>query len=111
MLPGSEGICREFSMTHPRQVSCCRSHWPRQATRRLRADSTASDEVSLTGSRRKCQGGPAARGSIMELRTRARWARCVAVVILGLVVAMPDARAQAVPPEQLVALMRQGGLV
>ena len=29
------------SMTHPRQVPCCRSHWPRQATRRLWADSTA----------------------------------------------------------------------
>ena len=29
------------SMTRPRQILCCRSHWPRQATRRLRADSTA----------------------------------------------------------------------
>jgi hypothetical protein len=28
-------------MTRPRQILCCRSHWPRQATRRLRADSTA----------------------------------------------------------------------
>jgi hypothetical protein len=28
-------------MTCPRQIVCCRSHWPRQATRRLRADSTA----------------------------------------------------------------------
>src|SRR5438552_12700074 len=29
------------SVTRPRQILCCRSHWPRQATRRLRADSTA----------------------------------------------------------------------
>src|SRR5262245_12857498 len=50
----------------------------------------------------------------MERRTRVRQcADCVAVAMLGLVVAAPHARAQAqaVSPEQLVALMRQGGLV
>jgi len=48
----------------------------------------------------------------MELRTRAR--RCVGYVglsVLGLVFAAPTASAQVVPTEQLVALLRQGGLV
>src|SRR5262245_64759163 len=61
---------------------------------------------------------------MMDCRTRAGYfSRYVAVAMLGLVVAAPNARTQApapasaqapaqpVPPEQLVALMRQGGLV
>lgn len=39
--PGSDGYAGSVN-EHPRQIHCCRSHWPRQATRRLRADSTAS---------------------------------------------------------------------
>jgi hypothetical protein len=31
--------------TRPRQTHCCRSHWPRRETQRLRADSTAASSI------------------------------------------------------------------
>jgi phosphohistidine phosphatase SixA len=48
----------------------------------------------------------------MNLRTRARCvARQVLIGMLSVVVSAPAARAQAVPTDRLVALLRQGGLV
>jgi hypothetical protein len=54
MLPASEDM-PGAPITRPRQVHCCRSHWRRQVTRRLRADSTAVSSIMGTSERcRQC---------------------------------------------------------